>query len=51
MAQQSAFTTPEYKLFPAPRNRWREVFLHEVFVPHPYALIDLPRFSARLTPD
>ena len=40
------FTTPEYKLFPvpAPRNQHREVFLHEVFVPHPFALIDLPSF-------
>ena len=24
----------------------REVFLHEVFVPHPYAIIDLPSFRA-----
>jgi len=42
-----AFTTPEYKLFPSPRNRHREVFLHEVFVPHPYALIDLPSFHLK----
>lgn len=41
---EAAFTTPRYKLFPSPRNRHREVFLHEVFVPHPYALIDLPGF-------
>jgi hypothetical protein len=40
MAQ--AITTDHYKLFPSPRNAHREVFLHEVFVPHPYALIDLP---------
>jgi hypothetical protein len=37
-------TTPDYKLFPSPRNAHRQVFLHEVFVPHPYALIDLPSF-------
>ena len=42
-----AFTTLEYKLFPSPRNRHREVFLHEVFVPHPYALIDLPSFDLK----
>ncbi len=41
----AVFTTPEYKLFPSPRNQHREVFLHEVFVPHPYALIDLPSFG------
>ena len=37
-------TTDDYKLFPSPRNVHREIFLHEVFVPHPYALIDLPAF-------
>ncbi len=36
--------TAVYKLFPSPRNVHREVFLHEVFVPHPYALIDLAGF-------
>jgi hypothetical protein len=41
---QAAFSTDTYKLFPSPRNAHREVFLHEVFVPHPYALIDLPSF-------
>lgn len=39
---QAAFRTPHYQLYPSPRNRWREVYAHEVFVPHPYALIDLP---------
>lgn len=39
---QIAIDTGTYKLFPSPRNAHREVFLHEVFVPHPYALIDLP---------
>jgi hypothetical protein len=43
----AAFSTPEYKLFPSPRNQHREVFLHEVFVPHPYALIDLPSFRLK----
>ena len=44
---EAALTTPEYKLFQSPRNRHREVFLHEVFVPHPYALIDLPSFHLK----
>jgi hypothetical protein len=37
-------TTGTYKLYPSPRNAHREVFLHEVFVLQPYALIDLPSF-------
>ncbi|MCJ0762962.1 hypothetical protein [Variovorax terrae] len=41
---ETTITTDSYKLFPSPRNVHREVFLHEVFVPHPYALIDLPSF-------
>jgi hypothetical protein len=41
---QAAITTDRYKLFPSPRNVHRVVFEHEVFVPHPYALIDLPSF-------
>jgi hypothetical protein len=41
---ETTITTDAYKLFPSPRNVHREVFLHEVFVPHPYALIDLPGF-------
>ena len=36
--------THRYKLFPSPRNLHRVVFEHEVFVPQPYALIDLPSF-------
>ncbi len=40
-------TTDVYKLFPSPRNMHREIFLHEVFVPHPYALIDLPAFHLK----
>jgi hypothetical protein len=39
---EATLTTDTYKLFPSPRNRHREVFPHEVFVPQPYALIDLP---------
>ena len=42
---EATITTADYKLFPSPRNRHREVFEHEVFVPHPYALIDLPSFD------
>lgn len=41
---EKAIDTGTYKLFPSPRNVHREVFLNEVFVPHPYALIDLPSF-------
>lgn len=41
---ETTITTDTYKLFPSPRNAHREVFLHEVFVPQPYALIDLPSF-------
>ena len=41
---ETTINTGTYKLFPSPRNAHREVFLHEVFVPHPYALIDLPSF-------
>lgn len=44
---EAIITTGAYKLFPSPRNRHREVFLHEVFVPHPYALIDLPSFGLK----
>ncbi|MFL6691619.1 MAG: hypothetical protein ACJ8GO_01530 [Ramlibacter sp.] len=38
-------TTDVYKLYPSPRNRHREIFLHEVFVPHPYALVDPPSYD------
>jgi hypothetical protein len=41
---EATITTDIYKLFPSPLNRHRELFLHEVFVPHPYAIIDLPSF-------
>jgi hypothetical protein len=44
---ETTITTDSYKLFPSPRNRHREVFLHEVFVPYPYALIDLPSFNLK----
>ena len=44
---EATITTDSYKLFPSPRNVHREVFLHEVFVPHPYALIDLPTFRLK----
>jgi hypothetical protein len=44
---EQAFTTDEYKLFPSPRNRHREVFLHEVFVPDPYALVDPPSYDPK----
>lgn len=40
MATQT-ITTDTYKLYPSPRNATRDVFEHQVFVPHPYAIIDL----------
>lgn len=46
MATQT-ITTDRYKLFPSPRNVYREIFAHEVFVPYPYALIDLPSFDLK----
>ena len=42
MAIARSFETTEYKLFPSPRNEHRVVFEHQIFVPQPYALIDLP---------
>jgi len=42
---ETTITTDVYKLYPSPRNRHREVFLHEVFVPHPYALVDPPSYG------
>ncbi len=44
---EKTISTDTYQLFPNPRNRHREVFLHEVFVPYPYALIDLPSFHLK----
>ncbi|MBC5781512.1 hypothetical protein H8N03_01065 [Ramlibacter sp. USB13] len=41
----TTITTELYKLYPSPRNRHREVFLHQVFVPHPYALVDPPSYD------
>lgn len=40
-------TTRVYKLYPSPRNQHREIFLHEVFVPHPYAIVDPPSYDPR----
>ena len=44
MATAKSITTDDYKLFPSPRNRHRTIFLHRVFVPYPYMLIDLDSF-------
>ena len=41
MATQT-IQTDLYKLYPSPRNLVRDVFEHQVFVPHPYAIIDIP---------
>jgi hypothetical protein len=43
----SVITTEIYKLYPSPRNRHRTIFLHEVFVPHVYALIDPPSYGPK----
>lgn len=40
MATQT-ITTELYKLYPSPRNAHKDVFAHQVFVPYPYAIIDL----------
>ncbi|BEU97585.1 hypothetical protein ACDW_32900 [Acidovorax sp. DW039] len=40
MATQT-IETDLYKLYPSPRNATKDVFAHQVFVPYPYALIDL----------
>jgi hypothetical protein len=40
MATQ-AITTDQFKLYPSPRNLYKEIFAHQVFVPYPYAIIDL----------
>ena len=40
-------TTETYKLYPSPRNRQREIYAHEVFVPHPYALVDPPSYGPK----
>jgi len=40
-----AFTSHGYTLYPAPHSTHRTVFEFHVFVPHPYAIIDLPSFD------
>ena len=47
MATARSLDTADYKLFPSPRNVHRVVFQHQVFVPHPYALIDLPSYDLK----
>jgi hypothetical protein len=42
---ETTITTEIYKLYPSPRNRDREIFGHEVFVPDPYALVDPPSYG------
>jgi hypothetical protein len=44
---EATITTAVYKLFPSPRNRVREIFEYEVFVPHPYALVDPPSYGPK----
>jgi hypothetical protein len=47
MEAMSVITTELYKLYPSPRNRERRIFEHEVFVPHPYALVDPPSYNPK----
>ena len=47
MAIARSFETADYKLFPSPRNVHRVVFDHQVFVPQPYALVDLPSYDLK----
>lgn len=42
---EKTITTAHYKLYPSPRNAHSEIFPHQVFVPYPYTLIDLPYFN------
>ena len=44
---RQTITTDEYQLYPSPRNAHRVIFEHQVFVPHPYALIDLAAMHLR----
>lgn len=37
--------TPDYMLYPSPRNEHRVVFEHQHFVLYPYALIHLPDYD------
>lgn len=47
MATAQAITTPEFKLFPNPRNVHRVVFEHQVFVPHPYMFIEMESYNLK----
>lgn len=47
MATAQSITTEDYKLFPSPRNRHRTIFLHRVFVPYPYMLIDMDSYNLK----
>ncbi|MEO8020317.1 hypothetical protein [Polaromonas sp.] len=47
MATAKSITTDDYKLFPSPRNRHRTIFLHRVFVPYPYMLIDMDSYNLK----
>ena len=46
MATQT-IQTALYKLYPSPRNTVRDVFAHQVFVPHPYMLIDMASYHLK----
>ena len=47
MASAKSITTDLYKLFPSPRNRDRTIFIHQVFVPYPYMLVDMDSYPLK----
>jgi len=47
MSTSKTFTSDGYQLYPSPRNAHRILFEHQVFVPYPYALIDLPAMGLK----
>lgn len=44
---ETSINNATYKLYPSPRNSERTIFPHEVFVPHPYALVDPPSYGPK----
>ena len=46
-----AIHTPDYALYPSPRNEHRMIFEHQSFVPYPFSIIHLPdyHFKGRVT--
>lgn len=47
MQSSKTLTSGDYQLYPSPRNAHRILFEHQVFVPYPYALVDLPAMGLK----